>query len=47
MNYEVQQNRGFTPVDAPSRVFPEPCYIRALRRGSYADARQLPSYPTL
>ncbi len=47
MNYEAQENKGFTPVDTPSRVSPEPCYIRAMRRGSYGDAWRLPSYPTL
>jgi hypothetical protein len=48
MNYEVQENRGFTAVDAPlPSISREPCYIRAIWRGSYADAWQLPSYPTL
>src|SRR6266436_10120083 len=45
LDNEVQENNGFAPVDTPSRVSPEPCYIRAMRRGSYGDlAAPLLSY---
>ena len=47
MNREVQENSGLNLVDAPSREFPEACYIRATHRGLYVDAWLFPRCHTL
>ncbi len=47
MNCEVQENSGLNTADAPSRESREPCYIRAIHRGLYVDARLFPSCHTL
>jgi hypothetical protein len=46
MNRNVQENSGLNPVTVADREFPEPCYIRATQRGSYADAWLFPSCRT-